>query len=66
MNAVADPGFAKGEGGADHNERAEREPKRVSGAEPPAGPWWGVRRPCLPPPKLIAFLSIFIQNVAKI
>jgi len=34
--SVADPGFAKG-GRADHGERAEREPKRGLGAEPPAG-----------------------------
>ena len=32
---VADPGFAKG--GADHGERAEREPKRGSGGGAPSG-----------------------------
>ena len=43
--AVADPGFARG---ADHGERAEREPKRGSGGGAPSGvqgqsPWWGAR-----------------------
>ena len=38
LSSVADPGFAKGEGGrADHDERAEREPKRGSGSGAPAG-----------------------------
>ena len=31
---ATDPGFVKG---ADHGERAEREPKQGSGAKPPAG-----------------------------
>jgi len=45
--AVADPGFAKGRG-ANHSERAEREPKRGSGGGAHSGVqgqshWWGVR-----------------------
>jgi len=35
MKTVADPGFA--EGGGDHGERAEREPKRGSGGGAPSG-----------------------------
>jgi len=34
---VADPGFAKGEGGPWRGERVEREPKRGSGGRAPSG-----------------------------
>jgi len=53
--------------GADHDERAEREPKQASGAEPPAGSrgialgGGGVTGE-KPPEKLFV---IFIQKVAK-
>jgi len=58
---VADLGFAKGRG-ADHGERAEREPKRGSGGGAPSGvegqsPWfplWGL--------KLKVFCTFFIQK----
>ena len=38
-------------GGADHGERAEREPKRRSGGGAPSGvqgqsPWWGIKGVC--------------------
>jgi len=35
--AVADQGFAKGEGAADHGESAERKPKRESGGGASSG-----------------------------
>ena len=60
LQTVADPGFAKG-GGADHGERAEREPKRGSGAEPPVGSrdgGWGGRSP----PEAKSYLYIFMQK----
>ena len=51
--------------GADHGERAEREPKRGSGGEAPSGvqgqtPWWGVRGRS--PPEAESFLYIFMQK----
>jgi len=50
-----------------HGERAEREPKRGSGAEPPAGSRG--RAACggsrAKPPEAESFLSIFIQKVAE-
>jgi len=60
---VADPGFAKG--GADHVERAEREPKRGSGGGAPSGvqgqsPWLGLGGRS--PPEAESFLYIFIQK----
>ena len=66
---VADPGFAKE--GADHGERAEREPKRGSGggpAEPPAGsrgraPGGGQGGEA--PLKLKAFCTFLHKIVAK-
>jgi len=60
---VADPGFAKG---ADHGERAEREPKRGSGVSAPSevvqgqSPWWEVRGAL--PPEAESFLYIFVQK----
>jgi len=55
-------------GGADHGERAEREPKRGSGSGAPNGvqeqsPWWGVRgRSRL---KLKAFCTFLYKKLAK-
>ena len=51
-------------GGADHGERTEREPKRGSGAEPPAGskgraPGWGSGAASL---KLKAFCTFLYKN----
>ena len=76
-HAVADPGFAKG-GGANHGERAEREPKRGSGggarcaslngglgAEPPAGSRGrapGGGSGGRSPPEAESFLYIFTQK----
>ena len=68
--AVADPGFAKGGGGgADHGERAEREPKRGSGGGAPSGvqgqsPWWGVGGEA--PLKLKAFSTFLHKRWPKV
>jgi len=53
--------------GADHGERAEREPKQASGGGAPSGvqgqsTWWGSRLGEKPSEKLFV---IFIQKVAK-
>ena len=55
-------------GGADHGERAEREPKRGLGAEPPAGsrgraPGGGSGGEA--PLKLKAFFKFLCKNVPK-
>jgi len=62
INSVVDLGFAKGEGGANHGERAEREPKRGSGGGAPSGVQGSGGEAFL---KLKAFLYIFTQKVAK-
>ena len=60
--AVADPGFAKGEGGANHGERAECEPKRGSGGGAPSGVQGLVGGQGAKPPEAKSFLYIFIQK----
>ena len=58
---MADPGFARG---ADHGERAEREPKWGSGGGAPSGVpgqsfWWGGQGS---PIEAEIFLYIFMQK----
>ena len=59
---MADPGFAKGGVGADHGERAEREPKRESGGGAPSGVQGQRGSGERSPPEAESFFYIFMQK----